>query len=523
MIQAVLPSVAASPCLPANIPYPTLFGAEFLSLEANLVANYSKNVPIGYYVNHGAVNVTDVSFCNVTLSYTHPGQNDKVHVQVWLPTDTWNGRLQAIGGAGWQAGLHPAGLMGMTASIGEGYSTVSTDAGLGSETTPVNWGLLSPGNANLYLLQNLASVSLNDAAVIGKSITSSYYGQPPKYSYFNGCSQGGRQGLMLAQRYPDAFDGIAAAAPAINWNQFFVEDMYPSFLMDSLGAYPPSCEFNAITAAAIKACDAADGVVDGIITDEEACDFDPMSLVGTVINCTNFGAERPISSAAATIIQGAWSGAKKLDNSSIWFGVNKDAVLTGSQTDPAVIPTTCNSNGTCTRTSFELAADWIKLFILKNSSATVSNLTHEEFDRIAHASVQLYESIIGTNDPDLSAFRDRGGKMITYHGTTDSIITPRGSEHYYQAVMQTDPTVRSYYRLFLAPGINHCFGGPGAFPDTTFDAMRAWVEDGVAPDTLAATSVGTTPILKRSLCPYPQRQYYNGTGNSTAGEGFYCK
>ncbi|OIW22714.1 tannase-domain-containing protein [Coniochaeta ligniaria NRRL 30616] len=288
-IQAVLPSVVASPCLPASIPYPTLFGAEFLSLEANFVANYSQNVPIGYYVNHGAVNVTD---------------NDTVHVQVWLPANTWNGRLQAIGGAGWQAGLHYAGLMGMTASIGEGYSTVSTDAGLGSDTTPVNWGLLSPGNPNLYLLQNLGSVSLNDAAVIGKSITASYYGQPPKYSYFNGCSQGGRQGPMLAQRYPEAFDGIAAAAPAINWNQFFIKDMYPSFLMDSLGAYPLSCEFNAITAAAIEACDAADGVVDGIITDEEACDFDPMSLVGTVINCTNFGVERPISSAAATIIQG---------------------------------------------------------------------------------------------------------------------------------------------------------------------------------------------------------------------------
>lgn len=111
-----------------------------------------------------------------------------------------------------------------------------------------------------------------------------------------------------------------------------------------------------------------------------------------------------------------WSGAKRVDNSSIWFGVNKDAVLTGKETDLAIVPTICTANGTCTGGSFELSQDWIKLFILKNSSADISNMTHEEFDRIAHASVQEYDSIIGTNDPDLSQFRARGGKMISYRG-----------------------------------------------------------------------------------------------------------
>jgi len=300
-------SVSPFACSAAAVPYPTLPGAEFLSLEADLVANYSRNIAIGMYVNHGPVNVTNVSLCNITVSYTHPGESDTVNVQVWLPTDTWNGRLQAIGGAGWQAGLHYAGLMGMAASVGEGYATVSTDAGLGSEVTPANWGLLGEGKPNLNLLRNLASVSLNDGAVIAKSVTTRFYGEPPKYSYFTGCSQGGRQGLMLAQRYPDAFDGIAAAAPAINWNSMAMQDLYPSFLMDLLGEYPPSCEFDALTTAAIEACDGNDGIVDGIITDGEACNFDPMSMVGTTINCTNFGTERQISSAAAIVIQGAAS------------------------------------------------------------------------------------------------------------------------------------------------------------------------------------------------------------------------
>lgn len=300
-------SVTADACSASSIPYPTLFGAEFLSLEANFVTNYTKNVHAGYYINHGGVSVENLNFCNVTISYTHPGENDTINVQVWMPSDIWNGRLQSIAGAGWQAGLHYAGLMAMTAAMGEGYATAGTDAGLGSDVYPTNWALVSEGNPNLYLLQNLASVSLNDASIIAKDVINSYYGQRPKYSYFNGCSQGGRQGMMLAQRYPDAYDGIAASAPAINWAQFSVGDFWPSFVMDTLGEYPPSCEIDAITKASIEACDGIDGVVDNVISDPDACNFDPRSVVGNTINCTNFGLERSISAAAATIVQEAVS------------------------------------------------------------------------------------------------------------------------------------------------------------------------------------------------------------------------
>lgn len=287
------------------IPYPDLSGAQFLSLAANLVANLSTNIHSGFYTNHGGVNVTNTSFCNVTVTYTHPGQNDTINVQVWLPQDTWNGRMQHIGGAGWQAGLHYAGLQGMTAAVGEGYATLGTDAGLGSDVTPVNWALMSPGNVNLNLLQDLFSTSLFDASVIGKSIVNSYYGQGPKYSYFSGCSQGGRQGLMLAQQYPDAYDGIAASAPAINWNEMIMGDYFPTLLMNEEREFPAPCELNAMTAAAISACDAADGVVDGVITDPAVCNFDPWVLVGTPINCTDSPYITNISSTAARIAQAA--------------------------------------------------------------------------------------------------------------------------------------------------------------------------------------------------------------------------
>ncbi|KAJ4361249.1 hypothetical protein N0V95_002067 [Ascochyta clinopodiicola] len=492
-------SISTSACSAASIPLPDLFGAEFLSLEATLTSNYSQYIGTGYYTNHGPVNITDVSFCNVTLSYTHPGQNDTVTVQVLLPTDTWNGRLQAIGGGGWQAGLYLPSLMGMKAAVGEGYSTVSTDAGLGSDVFPTNWGLLSSGNVNLFLLQNLASVSLNDAAIIAKSITTSFYGEAPKYSYFSGCSQGGRQGLMLAQRYPDAFDGIVASAPAINWNDFVVGDFWPSYIMDTVGEYPPACEIDAITSAALAACDADDGLKDGILSNPASCIFNAIELVGTTINCTTLGTTRTISSAAATIVQETWSGAKRPDNSSIWYGPYMGSALTGSITDPALLSTICSLNGTCTAGSFEIAEDWIKIFLKKDSGADVRGLTHEQFDKFAEMSTQQFDSIIGTNDPDLSGFRNRGGKMITYHGMADTIIPTRGTEHYYDAVMALDPNVHDFYRVFLAPGLGHCFGGAGPYPDTAFDAMRAWVETGVAPETLVATSVGSTSFIQRPL------------------------
>lgn len=297
--------VPTSACSAVSIPYPNLYGAQFLSLEASLITNFSANIHIGLYTNHGSVNVTNVNFCNVTLSYTHPGQNDTVNVQVWLPQYAWNGRMQHIDGAGWQAGLHWAGLQGMTVAVGEGYATLGTDAGLGPELTPFNWALLSPGNVNHYLLQNLVSTSLNDASIIGKSIVNSYYGEPPAYSYYTGCSQGGRQDLVLAQRYPDAYDGIAASAPAIYWNELIMGDYFPTLLMNEMRKYPAPCELNAITAAAISACDGNDGVLDGIIADPEACNFDSQSLVGDNINCTDTGSMVQISSTAALIAEAA--------------------------------------------------------------------------------------------------------------------------------------------------------------------------------------------------------------------------
>ncbi|TGO45435.1 hypothetical protein BOTNAR_0668g00010 [Botryotinia narcissicola] len=489
----------------SSLPAPSLFGAEILSFQANQVTNYTRNIWMGLYMNHGAVEIQEASFCNVSIAYTHPGLNDTVNVQVYLPSTKWNGRMQAIGGGGWQAGLSYVALPGMAAAMGEGYVSLSTDAGLGTSDS-ATWGLLSPGNPNRNLLQNLASTSLNDLAIIGKDVTKKYYGTQPLYSYWNGCSQGGRQGMMLAQRFPEAFDGIAASAPAINWSGIFVGDLWAQVIMNTMNIYPRMCEMQAITAAAITACDAKDSLVDGIIADPDSCDFDPTTLVGTTINCTEIGENFTISSGAAYLTQAMWDGPR-----------NDDSSAGGS-----LALTTCSSNGTCTADPLSLLPPWVAKFVRKDDNTDTSNITRQEFDQLYHSSINEWSSIMDTNDPDLSQFRARGGKLLTYHGLADGIIPPNSTTSYYDSVTALDPNVHDFYRVFMAPGIAHCFGGSGAFPADTFDAMRAWVENGTVPDTMNATFASNTAI-KRTICPYPLKQTYDGVGNATANEGFSCQ
>ncbi|CCF33605.1 tannase [Colletotrichum higginsianum] len=530
-------TISPSACSADTFSYPIIPGVRFLSLEANFVENLTSNV--FYYPNHGPLNVTSARFCNVSTTYTHPGGNDSINVQVWLPTDTWNGRLQGIGGGGWSAGLPYQATLGMTAAVGEGYATFGTDAGLDTPdngVTPERWAWGAGGEPNMRLLENLASASLYEGAVVAKNFTAAFYAEPAKYSYFSGCSQGGRQGMALAQRYPDLFDGIAAAAPAINWNSLFVGGTYANFLMNLYGMYPPSCEVEALTAAAIEACDGLDGVVDGILSDPGACDFDPVNLVGTTIKCAagpqangsgnGSTTERKISLGAATIVQKTWDGPRRANNSRMWYGPGQEATLVGGiypnvGGSLAPIGTNCSANSTCTLDPLVLFQEWIRFYVLKNPTADTSKLSLEEFEEIFDSSAREYRSMIDTSNPDLSAFRQAGGKLITYHGTADELIPFRGSVDYYQRVTKLDPNVHDFYRLFLAPGLYHCIGGPGPYPDTTFDSLVQWVENGVAPDSLLATSVGTDPIIQRPLCPYPQKQKFLKTLNGT--ENFICE
>lgn len=190
----------------SSIPLPEVFGANVLSLTVSHAANISQSVPWYVNTNHPTTNVTNLSLWNITTQHTHPGWNDTITVQTWLPeAGNWNGRFQAIGRGGWAPGFNDDAFAAMAAVVSGGYATVTTDAGLIGDTVlnPSSGSLTSPGNVNWDLLQDLAVRSLYDETIIAKSIIKSVYGKSPDYSYWCGCSQGGRQGYMLAQRHTE--------------------------------------------------------------------------------------------------------------------------------------------------------------------------------------------------------------------------------------------------------------------------------------------------------------------------------
>lgn len=249
----------------------------------------------------------------------------------------------------------------------------------------------------------------------------SFYGRPPSYSYWTGCSQGGRQGLMLAQEYPTAYDGIVAGAPAITWSELVFNTFWPEQVMRMLGESPYGCELDAITAAAVSKCDGLDGVPDGIVSDVDECkaNFDPFNLVGTTIHCAQTNTEMPISRAAAVVANATWGGVISPTGEHLCNGLSIDADLTGNSPksggQPCLAATNCTS-GTCVPERNPLGSLWIPLFVSKDSNYNIDNMTHEQFVSLFRASKKQYTSIISTDDPDLSEFKRAGGKMLTFHG-----------------------------------------------------------------------------------------------------------
>ncbi|KAJ6026615.1 Tannase/feruloyl esterase [Penicillium canescens] len=487
---------------------PALPGANITAFEVNLVQNYTGVATSKLYIGHPTVSVDNATFCNVTVSYEHIDGNDTVNVETWLPMDNYNGRIQASGGGGWVAGRFQITYASMMGALGEGYATSTTDAGLGQ--TPDSWALTADGSPNVHALEDLASISLHDQAILTKAVVEDFYGQPAAYAYWNGCSQGGRQGMMLAQRYPDAYDGIHACAPAANWNELFAFTLWPQLVMEWADYVPRPCELDALSKAAIEACDKHDGVYDSMISDDSACDFDALSVVGQAYFCADTNTTETITKEAATIAKATWTGPRTANDDFVWYGTNTGSLLgtSGEGLTTALGPamTSCSENGTCMGVPLGLGDVWLKYFVEKDANWDYREMTPAEFDRDVAKSIELYDAIIGTNDPDLTSFYESGGKILGFQGMMDQVIPVKGTERYYNAVSKVLPNVGEFYRMFEVPGLLHCSGGNGGQPSNTFDALRAWVENGTVPESLPHlyTPVEGGPEFERLLCPYPQ-------------------
>ncbi|KAI0377161.1 tannase and feruloyl esterase [Hypomontagnella monticulosa] len=495
----------AHACVAFDFATPSLLGVDILSVDANLVTDYEFDVPTGWRYSQPAVNVQNATFCNVTVTYTHTDLDDTINVEVWLPEHNWNGRLQSIGGGGWVAGRFALTYGGMAGAIHEGYATATTDAGLGSDFSPVTWGLLGPGNLNMVALNNFGQASLGEEAHIARHIIESYYGKPPSYSYWNGCSGGGRQAGILAQQYPTAYDGIIAAAPALYWAELTVSSIWPAFYMENTKQYPTECELAQLTTLAISACDKLDGVEDGLIAEPEQCRriFDPSNYIGTTFYCPDTRLNATISSAAASVAEAIWDGPKFSNGDFLWYGYEIGANLS------ALAATTCTQNGTCVPAGWMDLEFYYQYFVLKDPSANVTTLTHPQFDSMYRTLKKVFSSTMQAADPEIFDFQNSGGKMITYHGLADPSITPGSTLHYYEQVNNTVGNAAEFYRYYRVPGLAHCWGGPGGQPEALFSQLRSWVEEGVAPDASPVKiQLATNNTKDEIICPFPKRAVF---------------
>ena len=500
---AAAAAVQTGVCSPSHIESPTVHNGHVLDISAASV--------IGHQYGSSTLN-----FCNVTVAYTHDGWDDRVHVTVWLPLTGWSGRLQGAGGGEYAMRSDDESL---AEAVAANYSVVATDGGhqWHDMTTAKSWSLDENNEVNMHLLKDFAYIGLNDAAAIGKHVTNSFYGSGPHHSYWNGCSTGGRQGLMLAQRYPTAYDGIVAIAPAINWPSFLVAEYWPQLVMNELGRYPPKCITDAITNATIKACDDIDGVADEIISDPHNCEFNPFTLVGQEVDCN--GESLTIAQEDAEIVQKVWDGFHMTDGSFVWYGLEKGAPLSigGSQ---SLAATKCSTPTDCKGLPFPVSVEWIQYFVMQNPSRDLQSLNRSELLDVFNLSRKKYNSIIGTDDPDLSAFKGAGGKMITWHGLADELIFQRGTEEYYNKVKAGDAEVQDFYRFFQVPGVHHCNWGNGPVPIDPLKSVVSWVEEGSSPDFLYAVSGDKKRT--RNICPYPLVSAYKG-GDPAVASSYACQ
>lgn len=447
---------------------------------------------------------TAPTFCRVVAR-----MEPKLNFELRLP-DAWNGKLLYGGGGGYNGAVPAAN----TQQLAAGYANVSSDSGHQASGVDASWAL-----NDTYAAQLFGSLSVPTVMGATQKMLQSAYGKAPSRSYFEGCSNGGREALMNAQRYPNLFDGIIARAPAYNWVGFMGAFNRNAKALAAPGGALSSAKVQLLAKAVRDACDAADGIVDGVVSNPQACTklnaLDQPAFNLASLRCAG-GADTGNSclSDAQLAVVTSWTTPATFAGGYRNAGWN----LSGNEDDPGGWTAwVTGANGVRTAAQFLFQDTTVKTYLARDLSA--DSLTYSPWDQNPEALYGLAALNDATNT-DLRPFASRGGKLILWHGGSDAALSYKTTAEYYDGLATTlGATGRdSAVRFYMAPGVNHCAGGVG--PDNTnlVAALDSWVEAGKAPETLTAEKVvsGAT-ALSRPLCRWPQYPRYTGpAGNAEA-------
>jgi len=454
------------------------------------------------------------SYCQVTGTLS-----PEIAFEVSLPS-RWNGRFYMIGNGG-HAGeaLDDAGRVSQrNAALQLGFAFAQTNTGHDSRKEPgATFVMSNPEKAIDYAYR-----AVHLTALTAKSIVKDYYGEPVAHSYWNSCSNGGRQGLLEAQRYPEDFDGIVANAPWVDQTGFTIGAMWNQ---KALSEAPVTAAKLATVADKVMAkCDAIDGLKDGLIDDPRKCDFDPRR---DVPSCSA-GADGAdcLTPAQASAVAKVYSG--PISNGKPFFPgfmPGSEAVTTGlfgGGSGSGWMNVIVSAQPDAKPADFSLAENTIRYLVPKPPKPDYDYKTFD-YDRDIHL-VDNWSKLADAKDPDLSKFRKRGGKLLMTYGWADTILQPMmGVNYYEQALAKNGPQTPDFFRLFMVPGMAHCGGGVGPDRNDAVTAMINWVEKDKAPDSIIASRVVNNQTVRtRPLCPYPQVARYSGQGSIDEAANFKC-
>jgi len=491
-----VPALAGMPC------------ADLVTLNLkDTVVNSAVEVPAGPFA-FGNVAPTCSSniaspqlpaFCRVQATIA-----PQIKIEVWLPLDGWNGKFQGLGNHGFAGNIE---YSDMGPELVKGYAVAGTDTG--HQGTGTAW------MQNHQQVVDYGSRGIHEMTVKAKALVQAFYGAAPNYSYFNGCSTGGKEGLMEAQRYPEDYDGINVAGSA-NFDQIGNRVQYVWNGQVSFGATPSTplagANLTLINNAAVAACDALDGVVDGVIDDPRVCNFKPSSLL-----CKTGQTSGCLTQSQVTALEKVYQGPRN--------------PRTGEEIYPGLVPGSERGWGghTAGPNIFSTADQFFKFMVYNDSTWDYRSFN---FDSDLAYAKSGFAALINATDPDLSAFRKRGGKLLFSHLWSSTTHAATKSVEYYDQVAtlmhggdndhgDIYGKTREFFRLFMVPSAS---GSKG--PDT-FDSMpylERWVEQGIPPKSILASHF-TAGVVDRTrpACPYPERAVYKGSGSTDAAENFECR
>jgi feruloyl esterase len=475
-----------------------------------------------------APSVDVTAFCRVR-GEIKPSSDSHVTFEVWMPAAQWNGKFEQLGNGGLAGSIN---LFSLAGAMNKGYATAGTDDG--HQATPIDgsWAIGHPEK-----VKDFGYRAVHETNAKAKKIIQAFYRKPAAYSYFNGCSEGGREAMMEAQRYPEDFNGILAGAAALKWTDLLFAFAWNAQALNSPTSFIPEAKRHAIREAALAACGAQDGVKDDFIKDPLRCHFDP-----SVLTCKGADSDSCLTAEQVEALKKIYSGPRN--------------PRTGEQISPGYEPGTEDTAGIpgISFASYVFGAApgasldamfstaFFSGFVFDNPGWKFSDLN---FDKDVTTTEQKVGASLNATNPDLSAFRKHGGKLLEYHGWNDGSPSPHHAVDYYEDVTKKMGGLKKtedFYRLFMVPGMMHCGGGPGPnlfgnmldfnpSPDADqniFAALEKWTEQGVAPDKILARKYQDDNPSKRiemtrPLCPYPQVAKWSGKGPASEAQNWSCQ